>query len=228
VILREEFHRIRLTALTDQPDPRHTRGVTTIRKTRQHHRREAFTTTSATARSTGRRAADSADSGTTDNPRAPRHSGGGTNRLKAMLDRVPWSHEETTVVVAPMFHSGASPQLIFAAVNGRTVVNRRQLTRNHPRTYRRHQATGLCVVAGDRFSTDLDCPTTTTPATAVARAVRPASGSRMRARRRHEKSWTIRLTSSSKNNYNATEPVMIATAQTRRDLRRRADLRKTR
>src|SRR6201995_5616046 len=65
-------------------------------------------------------------SGTTGNPKGAKHSGGGTTELQAMLDRVPWHTEETTVVVAPMFHAWGFSQLIFAASMGCTVVTRRK------------------------------------------------------------------------------------------------------
>ena len=45
--------------------------------------------------------------------------------VKAILDRVPWHTEETTVVVAPMFHAWGFSQLVFAASLGCTVVTRR-------------------------------------------------------------------------------------------------------
>ena len=56
-------------------------------------------------------------SGTTGNPKGAKHSGGGATELKAILDRVPWHTEETTVVV------GADvPRLGFLATDLRRVT----------------------------------------------------------------------------------------------------------
>ena len=64
-----------------------------------------------------------------------------------MLDRVPWRTEETTVIVAPMFHAWGFSQLIFAASMGCTVVTRRKFDPKATlELMDRHQATGLCVV----------------------------------------------------------------------------------
>ncbi|MGH3555674.1 MAG: AMP-binding protein, partial [Mycobacterium sp.] len=86
-------------------------------------------------------------SGTTGNPKGAKHSGGGTSELKAILDRVPWHTEETTVVVAPMFHAWGFSQLVFAASLGCTVVTRRKFDPEATLDLiDRHHASGLCVV----------------------------------------------------------------------------------
>ena len=87
-------------------------------------------------------------SGTTGTPKGARRSGGGgVGALTAMLDRIPWQAEQTTVVAAPMFHAWGFGQLAFSATMTCTVVMRRRfdpeatldlVDRNH--------ATGLAVV----------------------------------------------------------------------------------
>src|SRR6201994_5141600 len=85
--------------------------------------------------------------GTTGNPKGAKHSGGGATELQAILDRVPWHTEETTVVVAPMFHAWGFSQLIFAASLGCTVATRRKFDPEATlELIDPHQATGLCVV----------------------------------------------------------------------------------
>ena len=41
-------------------------------------------------------------SGTTGSPKGAKHSGGGPEAIKGILDRTPWRAEEVTVIVAPM------------------------------------------------------------------------------------------------------------------------------
>jgi acyl-CoA synthetase (AMP-forming)/AMP-acid ligase II len=160
-------------------------------------------------------------SGTTGSPKGAKHSGGGATELKAMLDRVPWHTEETTVVVAPMFHAWGFSQLIFAASMGCTVVTRRKFDPEATLALvDRHRATGLCVVPV-MFDRIMDLPDEVRRRYS-GRSLRfaTASGSRMRpdvvTRFMDEFGDVIY------NNYNATEAGMIATA-TPQDLRAAPD-----
>jgi acyl-CoA synthetase (AMP-forming)/AMP-acid ligase II len=160
-------------------------------------------------------------SGTTGNPKGAKHSGGGTTELKAMLDRVPWHTEETTVVVAPMFHAWGFSQLVFAASLGCTVVTRRKFDPEATLDLiDRYQATGLCVVPV-MFDRIMDLPDEVRRRYS-GRSLRfaTASGSRMRP------DVVIRFMDEFGdiiyNNYNATEAGMIATA-TPADLRAAPD-----
>ena len=128
-----------------------------------------------------------------------------------MLDRVPWHTEETTVVVAPMFHAWGFSQLIFAASMGCTVVTRRKFDPEATLALvDRHQATGLCVVPV-MFDRIMDLPDEVRRRYS-GRSLRfaTASGSRMRpdvVTRFMDEFGDIIY-----NNYNATEAGMIATA----------------
>jgi acyl-CoA synthetase (AMP-forming)/AMP-acid ligase II len=160
-------------------------------------------------------------SGTTGNPKGAKHSGGGATELKAILDRVPWHTEETTVVVAPMFHAWGFSQLVFAASLGCTVVTRRKFDPEATLDLiDRYQATGLCVVPV-MFDRIMDLPDEVRRRF-HGRSLRfaTASGSRMRP------DVVIRFMDEFGdiiyNNYNATEAGMIATA-TPTDLRAAPD-----
>ena len=128
-----------------------------------------------------------------------------------MLDRVPWHTEETTVVVAPMFHAWGFSQLIFAASMGCTVVTRRKFDPEATLALiDRHRATGLCVVPV-MFDRIMDLPDEVRRRYS-GRSLRfaTASGSRMRpdvVTRFMDEFGDIIY-----NNYNATEAGMIATA----------------
>jgi acyl-CoA synthetase (AMP-forming)/AMP-acid ligase II len=160
-------------------------------------------------------------SGTTGNPKGAKHSGGGANELQAILDRVPWHTEETTVVVAPMFHAWGFSQLVFAASLGCTVVTRRKFDPEATlELIDRYQATGLCVVPV-MFDRIMDLPDDVRRRYSC-RSLRfaTASGSRMRpdvVTRFMDEFGDILY-----NNYNATEAGMIATA-TPADLRAAPD-----
>ncbi|MDT5181333.1 MAG: hypothetical protein QOJ95_5531, partial [Mycobacterium sp.] len=65
-------------------------------------------------------------SGTTGSPKGAKHSGGGPEELKSILDRTPWRAEEVAVIVAPMFHAWGFGQLIIAALMACTIVTRRK------------------------------------------------------------------------------------------------------
>jgi acyl-CoA synthetase (AMP-forming)/AMP-acid ligase II len=160
-------------------------------------------------------------SGTTGNPKGAKHSGGGTTELQAMLDRVPWHTEETTVVVAPMFHAWGFSQLIFAASMGCTVVTRRKFDPEATLALvDRHQATGLCVVPV-MFDRIMDLPENVRKRYSCnSLRFAAASGSRMRPD--VVIAFMDQFGDVIYNNYNATEAGMIATA-TPHDLRAAPD-----
>jgi acyl-CoA synthetase (AMP-forming)/AMP-acid ligase II len=160
-------------------------------------------------------------SGTTGTPKGAKRSGGGASELKAILDLVPWRAEETTVVVAPMFHAWGFSQLVFAASLGCTVVTRRKFDPEATlELIDRYQAAGLCVVPV-MFDRIMELPDEVRRKYS-GRSLRfaTASGSRMRpdvvTRFMDEFGDVIY------NNYNATEAGMIATA-TPEDLRAAPD-----
>lgn len=65
-------------------------------------------------------------SGTTGTPKGAQRSGGSTQELAAMLERIPWRAEETVVVAAPTFHAWGFGQLVIAATMTCTAVLRRR------------------------------------------------------------------------------------------------------
>jgi fatty-acyl-CoA synthase len=87
-------------------------------------------------------------SGTTGAPKgARRGTGGGAGDLVAILERVPWHTEETTVVAAPMFHAWGYGCLVLAATMANTVVMRRHFDPEQTLAMAaRHRADGLAVV----------------------------------------------------------------------------------
>jgi fatty-acyl-CoA synthase len=160
-------------------------------------------------------------SGTTGTPKGAKHSGGGPETLNAILDRTPWRAEETTVIVAPMFHAWGFGQLVFAAMMACTIVTRRKFDPEATLALvDEHRATGLCVVPV-MFDRIMDLPNDVR-ARYSGRTLRfaAASGSRMRP------DVVIRFMDQFGdviyNNYNATEAGMIATA-TPADLRAAPD-----
>jgi acyl-CoA synthetase (AMP-forming)/AMP-acid ligase II len=110
VIYDEEFTDSVDRALVDKPN------TTRIVAWTDHPETHETTVETLIAAHTGRRPAKAdrkgklilLTSGTTGNPKGAKHSGGGATELQAILDRVPWHTEETTVVVAPMFHARQS------------------------------------------------------------------------------------------------------------------------
>jgi acyl-CoA synthetase (AMP-forming)/AMP-acid ligase II len=160
-------------------------------------------------------------SGTTGSPKGAKHSGGGPETLKAILDRTPWRAEETTVIVAPMFHAWGFGQLAFAALMACTIVTCRKFDPEATLALiDKHRATGLCVVPV-MFDRIVDLPDDVR-ARYSGRSLRfaAASGSRMRP------DVVVRFMDQFGdviyNNYNATEAGMIATA-TPADLRAAPD-----
>ncbi len=160
-------------------------------------------------------------SGTTGNPKGAKHSGGGATELQAILDRVPWHTEETTVVVAPMFHAWGFSQLIFAASLGCTVVTRRKFDPEATLDLiDRHQATGLCVVPV-MFDRIMDLPDDVRRRYS-GRSLRFATASGSRMRPDVVTKFMDEFGDILYNNYNATEAGMIASA-TPSDLRAAPD-----
>lgn len=157
-------------------------------------------------------------SGTTGTPKGARAaSSGGAGELAAILGRVPWRAEQTTVIAAPMFHAWGYSQLLFSALLACTIVTRRRFDPEATlQLVDRYRATGLVVVPVmlDRI---MELPADVRDRYS-GRSLRfvTASGSRMRP--------DVVLDSMDRfgdviyNNYNATEAGMIATA-TPADLR---------
>src|SRR5882757_829826 len=222
-IYDEEFIDSVDRALTDKPDTRHVVGWTDHPENHDTTVEKLVTTRLGQRPvSTGRKSRlILLTSGTTGNPKGAKHSGGGTTELKAMLDRVPWHTEETTVVVAPMFHNWDFSQLIFAASMACTVVTRRKFDPEATLDLvDRHQATGLAVVPV-MFDRIMDLPDDVRNRYS-GRSLRFASASGSRMRPDVVTKFMDRFGDVIYNNYNATEAGMIATA-TPQDLRAAPD-----
>lgn len=160
-------------------------------------------------------------SGTTGTPKGAKHSGGGVDALKAILDRTPWRTEETTVVVAPMFHAWGFSQLVFAASMACTVVTRRKFDPQATLALvDKYQATGLCVVPV-MFDRIMELPDHVRNRYS-GRSLRFAAASGSRMRPDVVTSFMDQFGDVIYNNYNATEAGMIATA-TPADLRAAPD-----
>jgi len=160
-------------------------------------------------------------SGTTGSPKGAKHSGGGPEAIKGILDRTPWRAEEITVIVAPMFHAWGFSQLLISALMACTIVTRRKFDPEATLALvDEHQATGLCVVPV-MFDRIVDLPDhVRNRYSGRSLRVAAASGSRMRP------DVVIKFMDQFGdviyNNYNATEAGMIATA-TPADLRAAPD-----
>ncbi len=160
-------------------------------------------------------------SGTTGTPKGAKHSGGGLDTLKAILDRTPWRTEETTVIVAPMFHAWGFSQLAFAASMACTVVTRRKFDPQATMALvDKYQATGLCVVPV-MFDRIMELPDHIRNRFS-GRSLRFAAASGSRMRPDVVTSFMDQFGDVIYNNYNATEAGMIATA-TPADLRAAPD-----
>jgi acyl-CoA synthetase (AMP-forming)/AMP-acid ligase II len=161
-------------------------------------------------------------SGTTGTPKgARRSSGGGAAELTAVLSRVPWRAEETTVVAAPMFHAWGYGQLALGTLLSCTLVLQRKFDPEATMTLvDRHRATGLGVVPV-MIERIMDLPDEVRRRYS-GRSLRfvTASGSRMRADA--VTGFMDEFGDVIYNNYNATEVGMIATA-TPGDLRSAPD-----
>ncbi|WP_372512687.1 acyl-CoA ligase FadD12 [Mycobacterium yunnanensis] len=156
-------------------------------------------------------------SGTTGTPKGASHSGGSPQTLKGILDRTPWRAEETTVIVAPMFHAWGFAQLAFAASMACTIVTRRKFDPEATlRLVDQHQATGLCVVPV-MFDRIMALPEDVLSKYS-GRSLRFAAASGSRMNPAVVTAFMDRFGDVIYNNYNATEAGMIATA-TPADLR---------
>jgi acyl-CoA synthetase (AMP-forming)/AMP-acid ligase II len=160
-------------------------------------------------------------SGTTGSPKGAKHSGGGPETLKSILDRTPWRAEEVTVIVAPMFHAWGFGQLVFAALMACTIVTRRKFDPEATLALvDEHRATGLCVVPV-MFDRIVDLPDDVR-ARYSGRSLRFAAASGSRMRPDVVIKFMDQFGDVIYNNYNATEAGMIATA-TPADLRAAPD-----
>lgn len=160
-------------------------------------------------------------SGTTGTPKGAKRSGGGPTELKAILDRTPWRAEETTVVVAPMFHAWGFSQLVLAASLACTIVTRRKFDPEATlELVDIHRATGLCVVPV-MFDRIMELPDDVR-ARYSGRSLRFAAASGSRMRPDVVVAFMDQFGDVIYNNYNATEAGMIATA-TPADLRAAPD-----
>jgi acyl-CoA synthetase (AMP-forming)/AMP-acid ligase II len=160
-------------------------------------------------------------SGTTGTPKGAKITGGDPSALKSILDRTPWKAEETTVVVAPMFHAWGFSQLIFAATMACTVVTRRKFDPEATlQMIDRHRATGLAVVPV-MFDRIMDLPDDVRRRYS-GRSLRFASASGSRMRPDVVIAFMDQFGDVIYNNYNATEAGLIASA-TPEDLRAAPD-----
>jgi acyl-CoA synthetase (AMP-forming)/AMP-acid ligase II len=160
-------------------------------------------------------------SGTTGSPKGAKHSGGGPEALKSILDRTPWRAEETTVIVAPMFHAWGFGQLGIAGLMASTIVTRRKFDPEATLALvDEHRATGLCVVPV-MFDRIVDLPDDVLSRYS-GRSLRFAAASGSRMRPDVVIKFMDRFGDVIYNNYNATEAGMIAMA-TPSDLRATPD-----
>jgi fatty-acyl-CoA synthase len=162
-------------------------------------------------------------SGTTGTPKGAKRSegSGGAGDLKAVLDRTPWRAEQATVIVAPMFHAWGFSQLLFAALLACTIVTRRKFDPEATlELIDRHKATGLVVVPV-MFDRIMDLPDDVRNRYS-GRSLRFATASGSRMRPDVVTKFMDQFGDVIYNNYNATEPGMIATA-TPADLRAAPD-----
>ena len=150
-------------------------------------------------------------SGTTGTPKGARHSGGDPGAIKAILDRVPWRAEETTVVAAPMFHAWGLGQLVISAMLACTVVTQRKFDPETTMELVDHyEATGLSVVPV-MFDRIMELPDDVRNSYS-GRSLRFASASGSRMRPDIVTAFMDQFGDVIYNNYNATEAGLIATA----------------
>lgn len=160
-------------------------------------------------------------SGTTGTPKGAKHSGGGPEILKAILDRTPWHTEEPVVIAAPMFHAWGFSQLAFAASMACTIITRRKFDPEATLALvDTHRATGLCVVPV-MFDRIVELPDEIRNRYS-GRTLRFAAASGSRMRPDVVIKFMDQFGDVIYNNYNATEAGMIATA-TPADLRAAPD-----
>lgn len=150
-------------------------------------------------------------SGTTGTPKGAKLSSGAPGAIKAILDRVPWRAEETTVVMAPMFHAWGLVQLVISAVLACTVVTRRNFDPEATlELVDRYKATGLSVVPV-MFDRIMELPDDVRNSYS-GRSLRFASASGSRMRPAVVTAFMDQFGDVIYNNYNATEAGLIATA----------------
>ena len=160
-------------------------------------------------------------SGTTGTPKGANRSGGGPAELAAMLERIPWHGEETTVVAAPIFHAWGMGQLVIAATMACTIVLRRKFDPEATlQLADKHQATGIGLVPV-MLERIMELPAETLDRYRLD-SVRfvSASGSRMRGEA--VIAFMDRFGDKVYNSYNATEAGQISIA-TPADLRHASD-----
>lgn len=222
VIYDEEFADTVDRALADRPSASrivawtdtHIHDVTVAKLVEQHRGTEP-------RRSSEKSKVILLTSGTTGTPKGAKHSGGGPEVLKSILDRTPWHTEERVVIVAPMFHAWGFSQLAFAASMSCTIVTRRKFDPEATlELVDRHRAKGLCVVPV-MFDRIMDLPENVLRRY-DGRSLRFAAASGSRMRPDVVTSFMDRFGDIIYNNYNATEAGMIATA-TPADLRAAPD-----
>ena len=156
-------------------------------------------------------------SGTTGAPKGAKRSRGGLPELAAVLARVPWRAEETTVVAAPMFHAWGWSQLVLSATLATTIVTQRKFDPEATlEMIDRHRATGLSVVPV-MFDRIMELPEEVRGRYS-GRSLRFATASGSRMRPDVVIAFMDQFGDVIYNNYNATEAGMIATA-TPADLR---------
>jgi acyl-CoA synthetase (AMP-forming)/AMP-acid ligase II len=149
--------------------------------------------------------------GTTGTPKGAKRSGGGADALLAILNAIPWRADETTVVVAPMFHAWGFFQLVFSAMMACTVVTRRKFDAEATlELVDRYRATGLGVVPVmlDRI---MDLPEEVRDRY-DCRSLRFAAASGSRMRPDVVTAFMDRFGDIVYNNYNATEVGVVARA----------------
>lgn len=160
-------------------------------------------------------------SGTTGTPKGARRSGGGADELAAMLERIPWRGEETTVVAAPMFHAWGFGQLVISATMTCTVITRRKFDPEATLALvDEHRATGLAVVPV-MLERIMELPAAVLGRYALS-TLRFASASGSRMRPQSVLAFMDRFGDVVHNSYNATEAGQISVAQPA-DLRHAAD-----
>jgi acyl-CoA synthetase (AMP-forming)/AMP-acid ligase II len=209
--LKDRPQATRILAWTDDPDPH----AVTVEGLIESHRGQRPSPPSRQAKMI------LLTSGTTGSPKGAKHSGGGPEALKSILDRTPWRAEETTVIVAPMFHAWGFGQLGIAALMACTIVTRRKFDPEATLALvDQHGATGLCVVPV-MFDRIVDLPEDVR-ARYSGRSLRFAAASGSRMRPDVVIKFMDQFGDVIYNNYNATEAGMIATA-TPADLRAAPD-----
>jgi acyl-CoA synthetase (AMP-forming)/AMP-acid ligase II len=160
-------------------------------------------------------------SGTTGTPKGAKRSGGGIGDLAATLSRTPYRAEETTVVMAPMFHAWGWSQLVMAATLACTIVTARKFDPEATLALiDRYSATGLSVVPV-MFDRIMELPAEVRNRYSC-RSLRLAVASGSRMRPDVVTAFMDQFGDVIYNNYNATEAGMIATA-TPADLRAAPD-----